>query len=606
MYRNIFVIALLLCLSNNIIKGQLNSLDNLKNLEKKGFIKNTFQGFFKDFTDFGSPFQLGGSIALNLRSYDAYGGPLRQDPFFYSVAANVNTRIYQIDLPISIILTAKNTTHSYPSISDLKESLNNKLDEKKKSFARVGMSPYYKWVKLHLGHRAMSFSKYTLNNINFFGAGVELTPDKYRVGAMYGRLAKAEPIDLSLTSPNLPIYRRIGWGAKVGYGDDLASADLELFAAKDDPKSIDIPADYPKQTTPEGNVVIGLQLQKLFLEKIRAKIDYNISGITPNILDNSSDVKKINRLLFSAKNSSYFGSALEGSVGYEGKRFNAGVQVNRVSPQFKSLGAYFFNRDILDIQGVGAFSFIDGKLNTTVKGGVQTNNLDQTKPSTTKRFIYDLQAAWSANDLSISGNYSNNTSSVGYVLNQNLDSLNAVIITNDAGLNINYSIPTKSKIIHNISLTGNIQNVSDDIEKQSLQTSTRLMLASFAYALSTPSKWLYTLHANYSNTDVQKIMLDRIGFGLGVKKSFKTKNITIGLNGNIFKNSNKLNMKSQNIITQFSFGCELFKGMGVQLQWGILSTTSDTAPSLTESMGNLGIQYQFSYTPKKKQNETSQ
>ena len=172
---------------------------------------------------------MGGSLALNMRSYDAFGGPLRQDPFFYSVAANLNTRIYQIDLPISIVLTAKNTTHSYPSISDLKESLKDKLNEKKKSFARVGMSPYYKWTKLHLGHRAMFFSKYTMNNINFFGAGVELTPDKLRFGAMYGRLAKAEPIDLSLSSPNLPIYKRIGWGARLGYGDDLASADIEIF-----------------------------------------------------------------------------------------------------------------------------------------------------------------------------------------------------------------------------------------------------------------------------------------------------------------------------------------------------------------------------------------
>ncbi|MBK8355038.1 MAG: hypothetical protein IPL13_06640 [Saprospiraceae bacterium] len=157
MNRNIFVIILILLLSNNFISAQLNSLENLEEFEKKGFIKNTFKGFIKGFTDFGEPFQLGGSLALNMRSYDAFGGPLRQDPFFYSVAANLNTRIYQIDLPISIVLTAKNTTHSYPSTSDLKESLKDKLNEKKKSFARVGMSPYYKWTKLHLGHRAMFF-----------------------------------------------------------------------------------------------------------------------------------------------------------------------------------------------------------------------------------------------------------------------------------------------------------------------------------------------------------------------------------------------------------------------------------------------------------------
>ena len=602
MNRNIFVIILILLLSNNFISAQLNSLENLEEFEKKGFIKNTFKGFIKGFTDFGEPFQLGGSLALNMRSYDAFGGPLRQDPFFYSVAANLNTRIYQIDLPISIVLTAKNTTHSYPSISDLKESLKDKLNEKKKSFARVGMSPYYKWTKLHLGHRAMFFSKYTMNNINFFGAGVELTPDKLRFGAMYGRLAKAEPIDLSLATPNLPIYRRIGWGARLGYGDDLASADIEIFSAKDDLNSIDIPADYPKQTTAEGNVVIGVQLQKLFLEKIRVKLDYNVSAVSPNALDDNSEVTGIKKMVFNVNNTTNFGTALEGSVSYEGKKFTAGAIVNRVGPEYKSLGAYFFNRDILDVQGFGAFSFLDGKLNTNLKAGIQTNNLDEAKPSTTKRFIYDVQASWSVENLNVSGNYSNNTSSVGYVLNQNLDSLNAVIVTNDAGLNVNYSIPTKSKINHNISLTGNIQNVSDDIEKASRQTSSRLMLASLSYALSTPSKWMYSLRANYSKNTIQNIKLDRTGFGLGIKKAFDKPKISIGLDGNLFNNSNELNLKSRNIITQLSLGWGIAKGLGLQIQWGILNTTSDSAPTLTESMGNFGLQYQFSYSPKKKSN----
>ena len=68
MNRNIFVIILILLLSNNFISAQLNSLENLEEFEKKGFIKNTFKGFIKGFTDFGEPFQLGGSLALNMRS----------------------------------------------------------------------------------------------------------------------------------------------------------------------------------------------------------------------------------------------------------------------------------------------------------------------------------------------------------------------------------------------------------------------------------------------------------------------------------------------------------------------------------------------------------
>ena len=66
--------------------------------------------------------------------------------------------------------------------------------------------------------------------------------------------------------------------------------------------------------------------------------------------------------------------------------------------------------------------------------------------------------------------------------------------------------------------------------------------------------------------------------------------------------SNELNLKSRNIITQLSLGWGIAKGLGLQIQWGILNTTSDSAPTLTESMGNFGLQYQFSYSPKKKSN----
>lgn len=115
----------------------------------------------------------------------------------------------------------------------------------------------------------MNFSKYTLSNLNFFGVGMMLEPDKLRVGAMYGRLAKAEPINLSLITPNLPVYQRIGWGTKIGYGDDKSSVDLILFTAKDDDQSISIPSTYVKQVSPEANLVLGVQLQKLFFEQIK-------------------------------------------------------------------------------------------------------------------------------------------------------------------------------------------------------------------------------------------------------------------------------------------------------------------------------------------------
>lgn len=587
-------------LVQNIGNAQLNSFENIENYGEEGFFKNSLKGFFKGFADFGEPFQLGGGIGLGLRSYNASGGPLRQDPFFYSVNAHLNVRIYQIDLPVSVILTAKNTTSSYPNFSDLKESLSQKLRDKKNGFARIGMSPYYKWAKLHLGHRAMNFSKYTMSNLNFLGAGMELTPGKMRIGAMYGRLAKAEPIDLSLTTPNLPIYRRKGWAAKLGYGDDKASADISLFGAKDDHNSIFIPASYPSQVSPEANFAVGVQLQKLFFDVLRVKLDYGNSSMSPNALDASSDSRNLPNFLFKKKQTSYNSNAIEGSVGYEGKALNAGVMVNRVDSDYKTLGTYFFNRDIFDVQVFTNFGLLDGKLNTALKGGIQSNNLDEKQPTTTRRIIYDAQLNWSEEKLNAGFNYSNNSSRIAYILNQQLDSLNAVIVTQDMGINATYTLPSRGEMMHSVTATGNIQEVSDDVEKPNREVTSKVLLGSLGYLLKLPSDWAFNLKGNYTQNELAGISTDRLGYGLGVSKSLLKSKLTLGVDVNMFNNKNELNQKSKNFLGQIMIAYEIFKGMGLNLQWGILNTSSDITPKFTESTGNFGLQYQFNYSPKKK------
>ena len=108
--RNLFLVFItLFCLTHNKMYGQLNSFENLEQYNEIGLFKSSLKGFFKGFADFGEPFQLGGGIGIGLRSYNAVGGPLRQDPFFYTINGHLNVRIYQIELPLSVVMTAKNT-----------------------------------------------------------------------------------------------------------------------------------------------------------------------------------------------------------------------------------------------------------------------------------------------------------------------------------------------------------------------------------------------------------------------------------------------------------------------------------------------------------------
>ena len=163
-----------------------------------------------------------------------------------------------------------------PQLPDLRQNLTNR-------FNRVGASPYYKWVKLHAGHRSMNFSEYTLSNLVYLGGGVDLTPDNWRISALYGRLAKAEPLDLSLITPNVPIYQRMGWGTKIGYGTSDQFIDVMIFKAWDDPNSISF--TDPQTVFPNENMVVGLKGQKTLFEKFRLGVDFGRSSLSPDLND---------------------------------------------------------------------------------------------------------------------------------------------------------------------------------------------------------------------------------------------------------------------------------------------------------------------------------
>ncbi len=115
--------------------------------------KESRQKFFADFYK-SDPFSIHGSLALNLRSYTADGIGNRQAPFMWYLGGQANVAIYKINIPLSVLLSAQSFTYSHPFHRDAYRN----------RFTRIGASPYYKWIKLHFGHRYMDFSPLTVAN----------------------------------------------------------------------------------------------------------------------------------------------------------------------------------------------------------------------------------------------------------------------------------------------------------------------------------------------------------------------------------------------------------------------------------------------------------
>ncbi len=176
--------------------AQLSDFEDLEAVAEKGFFKQRFTELYRGFADFGDPLTLSGGIALDLRSYSASGIAPRQDPFFYSLGVNVNARIYKLNLPLSLLVTAKNTESSYPNFRELGNAFGDRVGEgirnQRDRFVRFGVSPHYKWARGHFGHRTMTFSQFTLSNLNFLGAGLELTPGNWVAAELYPTLGAGE------------------------------------------------------------------------------------------------------------------------------------------------------------------------------------------------------------------------------------------------------------------------------------------------------------------------------------------------------------------------------------------------------------------------------
>src|SRR6478735_5793244 len=160
------------------------------------------------------PIRYSGGIAANTAFYSGNGN-YGSEPFNLFLQSNLNANLFgKVNLPFSFNLTNASLGLTYPTPPN-----------------RLSLHPTYKWIAGHIGDVAMSFSPYTLSGHQFTGAGVDLTPDgPWRISAMGGRLLKAVQYDS--TSYMLPVYKRIGYGAKLGYNQKMYRVSISAFAAK--------------------------------------------------------------------------------------------------------------------------------------------------------------------------------------------------------------------------------------------------------------------------------------------------------------------------------------------------------------------------------------
>jgi len=470
-----------------------------------------------------SPIKFSGGLSLSSNLYSNGGvGEQRQSPYSYAISGSPTLTIYKVSIPFSF------------TYSDQKFSYG-------KAFNTYGISPRYKWARLHLGYRSMKFSSYTLGGRQFLGAGIELTPGKFHFGALYGRLDNFFAIkhNLSIGASSIDTYKRNIYGFKIGVGRS-SGFDFIVLKVKDDIDSSIPKIGDNKRLLPQDNFVLGLNIKALLFKKFSLKFE---SGASLHTRDMRSTIEidstdsyynifsKLNKVI-KPNVSTRWGYAGKLEMNLNLNAFNIGLTYQRVDPNFKSLGVYYMTTDFENYTANIGFKIFKNKLGFKLKGGFQKNNLSLLRRATSLRKIGSAQINYSnSKGFNINFNYNNIQSDqrAGYVELE--DSLRLILSNSNTSLSSGYS--WKNKVIKqsvNINLSSSsFANINEEYFTPLGETKNNNINLSYSLRHK-PTQMNYSISSNYYTLKSEQTKNSGFGINIGIGKIMLDKKLSIRLN----------------------------------------------------------------------------
>lgn len=483
-----------------------------------------------DAIDFKKGFSASGGLNFSNTFYTGSDSLIKRDPYVYTLTGTLNLNYAGVDLPFSFALSNTSANYTQP-------------------FNRFQIAPKYKWVRLYLGSTSMTFSPYTLAGHDFRGVGVELTPNNWYIGAMYGRFLKAVEYDPMEDNIDDVSYKRMGYSAKVGWsGGAGTSVNATFFHAKDDVNSLDYDVPAEADLHPKENTAISAYIRQSLFKDFFVQAEYAFSLYNTDIrtADGSPAVgSSFLDKMFGRKGNDRFVDALNASAGYAGKIWGLSFCYERIAPYYQTLGGYYFTDDKEDYTIDPFVKLFKGKVNLNGKLGFEFNNLNNIKANDNRRVVGSISASFSDtkhwnSSLSYS-NFSNYTKFKKqaypyyvdqmdtlnyYQVNQNLTGMVAynwgdTIRTQAVAATASYQFGNQEK--------GNLSLAKQNIWSGALNFNQNLVKRRV--------NWGSFISMNYADAS----MMESLYWGPGLNGGWSDKSGQLTLNGSIAYNVNDLN-----------------------------------------------------------------
>lgn len=528
-------------------------------------------------------FEYGGSVAIGGSYYNSSSPNKRLAPYNWFVAGSPFIKLYGVNIPFTFAYseTGRSLTHPF-------------------HYQFSGASPYYKWATSHIGFRSMNFSDYTMSGVVFNGVGIELKPKKFYFGAFYGVFNPANELDSADFNFGviLPSYKRIGYGAKLGYGSDKNYFNLSYFRGKDDVKSLKNTPSF-ETIKPMDNVTIGPSFKVTILKKWFIESDVALSVLTRNTMNDSLKESKDLRTVYKfirVNTTTYAAFAGHVSTGLNFDKWRISFRARQVSSDFQSLGINLLQDDIREFTANPSFTLFKSKMTVGGSFGFYTDNVSNKRINTTKRSIYNTSIGLTPSaKLSINLAYSNFGTTRTNGLVQMNDSITFSIINTAYTASANYNFGSAKKPFY-VSFFGNYQIADDrNVFTQKYNNSQVFNTGLNAQKTVEKIKTQVSGGISYAQFLVAAQKFDTRNAQTSLSKTFKDKKIKSGLTFTYSERFLEGKKQGNVIATSANVQTTLGKKHNIQTQIRLMRNSTGIISNTAFNEQRIALQYGFSF-----------
>lgn len=491
------------------------------------------------------PVTLSGNLSFSMQTYSVNGIEARRQPFTWTLSGAPTLTVLGVQMPFQLLLGNFENRFYQP-------------------FNQYGISPRYKWLTVHAGYRNINFQPYTLAGYRMLGGGVEINtaykPDGpktgLRFGFMYGRLNRSTALDSAqfanpLAFRPLPSYARMAYAAKLGVGNNEGYFDLSYLQGWDVEESLN--SAQRDSVAPQRNTAFGFSWKKDLYRKDKRRLFWKTDmGVSAYTLDTRQPVQDVNtdvgivrdamRSWIDARISTQYLSAGETSLNYVGKGGGIGVAYKRVDPEYRSMGAYFFQNDIEQYTVTPSLRLDSGRVSINTSFGMQRDNLSQQRLVTSERLIGNVSFNWNPSQhFGLNASWSN----FGVTQNPTRVSPDAELfkqVSNSYTL-VPYINRITNHSVRTVQLVGVYQHLNSPVSSINAAADQHTLVGAFVHSYTWIKRAITTTATiNYNNTVLPQGDVGSLGAGAGLGFPVFKRKLQLGFNG--MYNSNHFNGES--------------------------------------------------------------